>query len=143
MAAGKSVFLEGYTDSPEFTRVENPVVYMEQEVLPEERGFPLKSAARLTKEARRGAVGRGREPLPTTRCAHPLSQVTNASPDVNQRNGTVAAEIITISDDEEKKVLDLDEEEPEHEMEECLELYDEDSDGEGPEDDTFDFLRSR
>lgn len=32
----KNVFLEKYTDSPEFTHIDNPVVYMEQETLPEE-----------------------------------------------------------------------------------------------------------
>lgn len=32
----KDVFFETYGDSPEFTRIHNPVVYMEDEVLPEE-----------------------------------------------------------------------------------------------------------
>lgn len=126
VAARKSVFLENYTDSPEFTHVDNPIVYMEKEVLPEERGFPLlKSVAHLAREPRRGAP-KGVKKLDPPRRAHPLSQVKNASPDVSQRSGAAAAETITISDDDEEDV----------------EIYDEE-DEEEPEDDTFDFLRSR
>lgn len=96
LVAQKKVFLEGYTDSPEFTHIDNPVVYMEEEVLPEER------------ENERDRPRR-----------HPLSQVMNAgdvarslrtgpvrSP-VDQR-GRAVAEPIMISDDEDEGGLDDD-----------------------------------
>lgn len=54
--ARKNVFFERYTDSPEFTHIDNPVVYMEDEVLPEER------------DSIRDRLRR-----------HPLSQVQNAT----------------------------------------------------------------
>lgn len=95
--ARQNVFLEGYTDSPEHIRVDNPVVYMEEEVLPEER------------EKERVQPRR-----------HPLRQVTNAR-DVAQssvtnfdRNphaaprGAAAAPPVTISDDEGEEGLDED-----------------------------------
>lgn len=94
--AQKNVFLERYTDSPEFTHIDNPVVYMEDEALPEEQ-----------------------ENEPGHPRRHPLSQVMNVrdvtrSPStglfrrlVEQRGGW-AAEPMTISDDEDDEELDDD-----------------------------------
>lgn len=60
-AKSESVFLESYTDSPEFTHVENPVVHMEEELLPgEQGGSPAPSMPRLRARPHR---------------QHPLSQV--------------------------------------------------------------------
>lgn len=86
--ANKNVFLEKYTDSPEFTRIDNPVVYMEEEMLPEE------------------------DEEQTHLRRHPLSQVMNAedeqslqtgpsrNPDSEQCGGKGAP--IEISDDGEE-----------------------------------------
>lgn len=109
------MFLEKYSDSPEFTHVDNPVVYMEKEILPEERKHHKDRPRR-----------------------HPLSQVmtaddTNAVPESSQvgkvptstepdQKGEVHAPIAISNDDDEQIFIDEDEELGE------------------PEDDTFEFL---
>lgn len=75
---GKNVFLEGYTNSPEWTRFENPVIHMEEEILPEELEEdvpdPLQDDELLTSRGQ----GRGPNFKHTQPRQHPLSQVTNA-----------------------------------------------------------------
>lgn len=126
---GKNVFLESYSksDSPEWTRVENPVINMEDEVLPEELedGDPagqLQNEEDLPKpggdeflQAPPQVGEREREPKQDQPRRHPLSQVTNAEDmasalDIRlrslrfgqQRNGHPGAPIFISDDDEEK-----------------------------------------
>lgn len=76
---GKNVFLENYSNSPEWTRFENPVVYMEEEILPEEvEGDILPE--QLHNEELSAMRSKGREPgvKHNEPRRHPLSQVTNA-----------------------------------------------------------------
>lgn len=138
VVANSSVFFEGYTDSPEFTHIDNPVIYMEKEKLPEEE--PMRT-----------------RPSPPRR--HPLSQVMNAdsptssplpslvkhvlppsSLSVAQMSGP--PDIITISDssDDEEEILVIEEEHGGDEDEEELPIPEEDEDNEEPSEDTFQFL---
>lgn len=76
---GKNVFLESYSNSPEWTRFENPVVYMEEEILPEELEGD-NPHQQLQDEELSMARHEGREPEfeHNQSRRHPLSQVTNA-----------------------------------------------------------------
>lgn len=81
---GKNVFLEEYakSNSPEWTRFENPVVFMEDEVLPEELEEAELEQRAMT-EAPAGVVSeelsahRNSEPALEVPRRHPLSQVIN------------------------------------------------------------------
>lgn len=148
---GKNVFLETYSNSPEWTRFENPVVYMEEEVLPEELDGG-RTPEQPQDEELSAAWCEGRQPEAKDNQSrrHPLSQVANAedmvSPLSNDMqppifgqhgHGRPGAPISTSDNDEETEDFltddDVDEEEPSNDEGDLGE--------EEPQDDTFDFLR--
>lgn len=86
-AKNKSVFFETYTDSPEFTHIDNPVVHMEEELLPEEQGLSPAQPIPL--------------PRVNSRRPHPLSQVSyprsSPSPEDARRGMPVGGSILESS----------------------------------------------
>lgn len=139
LAKKKNLFFESYTDSPEFTYIDNPVVYMDEELLPEEQG--LSSVKLPSIPSPRGGLRRAR---------HPLSQVSfpesSLSPQDKRRivpargskcertssdiKCSASAATRPTASKEADKFVFVDDEENEEACE----------DGEEPEDDTFEFL---
>lgn len=81
---GKKVFLEEYanSNSPEWTRFENPIVFMEDEVLPEEMEeaeLEQRSTTEAPAEEVCVEIPDNRKPEPSMKAPrwHPLSQVTS------------------------------------------------------------------
>lgn len=164
---GRNVFLEGYSNSPEWTRFENPVIHMEEEILPEELDEdipdPLQDDELLA--ASRGQ-GRGPNSKHTQPRQHPLSQVTNAedmtsSPPNHSRalgtgqqgdDGRFGAPVFISDDDDENASLSGDEDpeddndnlpmaiDNDNKVEHALFDDEWDSEEEEPQDDTFEFL---
>lgn len=161
---GKNVFLEAYTDSPEWTRFENPVIHMEEEILPEELDEdipdPLQDGELLALRGQGQSPGfRHQHPR-----QHPLSQVTNAddvwsSPSSHsqalgnrqQEDGHSGAPVIISDDDDEDEDSSSDEIEDGDQHNHSMatdnlniveeELFDAEGDSEEePQDDTFEFL---
>lgn len=139
LAKKKDVFLESYTDSPEFPYIDNPVVYMEEELLPEEQG--LSPIQLQPMPSPRGSV----------RARHPLSQVSfpESSPSPQDTRHVMPAQGSIIENsasdtkylipavtrptalkEADKVVIVIDDDEDEEDCE----------DDEEPEDDTFEFL---
>lgn len=163
---GKNVFLEGYTNSPEWTRFENPVIHMEEEILPEELEEddpdPLQDDELLTSRGQ----GRGPNFKHTQPRQHPLSQVTNAEdmtsspPNHSQALGSrqhgddgCPRAPAFISDDEDENASLPGDEDPDDDNDNLPMAIDNDntvedglfddewdSEEEEPQDDTFEFL---
>lgn len=126
----KSVFFESYTDSPEFTYIENLVVHMEEELLPGEQG---NSPAPPMPHPR---SGRQRQ--------HPLSQVSypesSVSPEDTRRVLPVEAQVYESSLDKVDKSTLLTERHPAVMEKEKSVIVISDDEDEEMGDDTFDFL---
>lgn len=162
---GRNVFLEGYTNSPEWTHFENPVIYMEEEVLPEELDEDVSDPLQDDEILASGSQGRGPNSEHTQPRQHPLSQVTNAedmtSPPPNdllalgirqQEVGRHGAPVL-ISDDGDDNVSLYGNEDADggndylpmtidndNIVEQGLFVDEGDSEDEEPQDDTFEFL---
>lgn len=164
---GENVFLEGYTNSPEWTRFENPVIHMEEEILPEELDEDVPDPLQ-DDELLAGWRGQGRGPnsMYTQPRQHPLSQVTNAedmtsSPPNHSEalesrqqgdDGRRGAPVFISDDDDENASLSADEDPDgdnnnlpmatDNDIKVEDERFDDewDSEEEEPQDDTFEFL---
>lgn len=149
---GKNVFLESYSNSPEWTRFENPVINMEEEILPEEledENLP----EQLQYEESPVTRCEGREPgfKRDQQRRHPLSQVTNAGDMVSplqdrldlearqQGDGRLGAPVF-ISDDNEEQEDFCSHASADSGPNAPISINNDELEEEEPEDDTFDFL---
>lgn len=147
------MFLESYSNSPEWTRFENPVTYMEDETLPEELEHG-KPPEQLQNEELFATRCKGRQPESEhTQHRHPLSQVTNAGdvasplPNPLQPQGTVQqgdgrpGVPISIIDDSEENEQPLSHASADDDRDDApINIEDDRVEEEEPEDDTFEFL---
>lgn len=143
-AKSKNIFFESYTDSPEFTHVDNPVVYMEEVLLPEEQGLMPEEPERSPPPPTPIALSRARE-------QHPLSQVSlpdgSSSYEYTRRGRPVERPVLGSSVHRLQRTTSM---EYQHSViqrtnHDVILIGDDDddddqTDDEEPEDDTFDFL---
>lgn len=160
----KNVFLESYTDSPEWTRFENPVIHMEEELLPEELDEDVPDALQDDELLALRGQGRGPDIKHTQPRQHPLSQVTNAEDVLSsppnhlqalgfgqQEDGRPGAPVL-ISDDGGEDEDTSGDESADGDQDNCSmatdnhdlveeDVFDNEGDSEEePQDDTFEFL---
>lgn len=132
-ATNKNVFFESYTDSPEFTYIDNPVVYMEEELLPEEQEpSPTQQMPPRASSPRRHPLSQvsypeSSSPNEDTRRVMPAARPTSEYSVHDSQRVTVAETRSTVLGAMARSPILIDDDE-------------EDEDDEEPEDDTFEFL---